>query len=196
MSYRKVYVHPFDHATYYPAAEQMTLKLLFDTESGEILGAQGVGRAGVDKRIDVLSMAIQAGMTVFDLEEVELGYAPQYGSAKDPINMLGFVASGLLRGDHPQIDVDKLLELKRSEQPLILDVRTKEEAAEGQIPGAANVPVDELRSRLGELPKDRRIAAYCKVGIRGYIATRILLQFGFDAVNVSGGYMTYRMFCP
>ena len=195
-SYRKVYVHPFDHATYYPAAEQMTLKLLFDAESGEILGAQGVGKSGVDKRIDVLSMAIQAGMTVFDLEEVELGYAPQYGSAKDPINMLGFVASGLLRGDHPQIDVDELLEMDRSEQPLILDVRTKEEIAEGQIPGAMSIPVDELRSRLGELPKDRRIAAYCRVGIRGYIATRILLQSGFDAVNVSGGYMTYRMFCP
>ena len=107
--YRKVYVHPTHHAGYYPGAEAMTLKLLFDPETGQVLGAQAVGGAGVDKRIDVLAVAIQAGMTVFDLEEMELAYAPQYGSAKDPINMAGFVAGGLLRGDHPQVDVEAVL---------------------------------------------------------------------------------------
>ena len=107
--FRKVYVHPTHHAGYYPGAEAMTLKLLFDPTTGKVLGAQAVGGAGVDKRIDVLAVAIQAGMTVFDLEEMELAYAPQYGSAKDPINMAGFVAGGLLRGDHPQVDVEAVL---------------------------------------------------------------------------------------
>ena len=120
-----------------------------------MLGAQAVGGAGVDKRIDVLAVAIQAGMTVFDLEEMELAYAPQYGSAKDPINMAGFVAGGLLRGDHPQVDVEAVLAAPADEQPFLLDVRTPQEFASGHIPGAVNIPVDDLRSRLGELPRDR-----------------------------------------
>jgi rhodanese-related sulfurtransferase len=194
--FRKVYVHPTHHAGYYPGAEAMTLKLLFDPTTGLVLGAQAVGGAGVDKRIDVLAVAIQAGMTVFDLEEMELSYAPQYGSAKDPINMAGFVASGLLRGDHPQDDVEAVLAAPAAEQPLFLDVRTTQEFASGHIPGAVNIPVDELRSRLNELPRDRKIAAYCQVGQRGYLATRILLQSGYSAVNVSGGYNTYKLFHP
>ena len=196
VSHRTVYVHPSNHAGYYPGAEQMTLKLLFDPDSGKVLGAQGIGGAGVDKRIDVLAVAIQAGMTVFDLEEMELAYAPQFGSAKDPINMAGFVAAGLLRDDHPQIGVKTLLESPAGERPFLLDVRTAEEFAAGHIPGAVNIPVDDLRSRLGDLPKDGKIAAYCKVGQRGYLATRILNQSGFAAMNVSGGYMTYRLFHP
>lgn len=150
----------------------------------------------MDKRIDVLAVAIQAGMKVFDLEEMELAYAPQYGSAKDPINMAGFVAGGLLRGDHPQVDVEAVFAAPAAERPLLLDVRTPEEFASGHIPGAVNIPVDDLRSHLSELPRDRKIATYCKVGQRGYLATRILLQAGFSAANIGGGFMTYKLFEP
>jgi len=195
-SYRAVYVHPAHHAGYYPGAEAMTLKLLFAPDTGRVLGAQAVGGTGVDKRIDVLAVAIAAGMSVYDLEELELAYAPQYGSAKDPVNMAGFVAAGLLRGDHPQLDVATMLAAPVEQRTYLLDVRTPAEFAAGHIPGAVNVPVDELRSRLGELPRDRQIAAYCQVGQRGYLATRILLQAGFSAANLSGGYTTYRLWQP
>jgi NADPH-dependent 2,4-dienoyl-CoA reductase/sulfur reductase-like enzyme/rhodanese-related sulfurtransferase len=188
--YRTVYVHPGHHAAYYPGAEAMTIKLLFDPDDGRILGAQAVGGAGVDRRIDVLAVAIQARMTVFDLEEMELAYAPQFGSAKDPVNMAGFVAAGVMRGDHPQVAVASM---NLSERVLLLDVRSSEEFAAGSIPAAVNIPIDELRARLGEVPKDRRIVAFCQVGQRGYLATRILLQAGYDAVNLSGGYKTYLM---
>jgi NADPH-dependent 2,4-dienoyl-CoA reductase/sulfur reductase-like enzyme/rhodanese-related sulfurtransferase len=194
--FRKVYIHPANHAGYYPGAEQMTLKLLFDPHSGRVLGAQIVGGAGVDKRIDVLAVAIQAGMTVFDLEEMELAYAPQYGSAKDPINMAGFVAGGLVRGEHPQVDVETLFAAPADRRPLVLDVRTPQEFSAGHIDGALNVPVDELRSRLDEIPRDREIAVCCQVGQRGYLATRLLRQKGFSASNVGGGYKTYKLFQP
>ncbi len=194
--FRKVYIHPAHHAGYYPGAEGMVLKLLFDPTTGQILGAQGTGGAGVDKRIDVLAVAIQAKMTVFDLEEMELAYAPQFGSAKDPINMLGFVAGGLLRGEHPQIDLETVLADSSADKPFLLDVRTAQEFANGHIPGAVNIPVDDLRSRLQELPQDRKIAVYCQVGQRGYIATRILVQKGFSAANIGGGYKTYKLFYP
>lgn len=193
-AYRKIYIHPTHHASYYPGAEAMTLKLLFDPTSGKILGAQAVGGAGVDKRIDVLAVAIQAGMTVFDLEEMELAYSPQYGSAKDPINMAGFVAAGLLRNDHPQVDVETVLAASANQRPYLVDVRTAQEFADGHIPNAVNMPVDELRSRVSQLPRDREIAVYCQVGQRGYLATRILLQSGFKAVNIGGGYKTYKLF--
>jgi len=196
LPYRTVFIHPLQHAGYYPGAEQMTLKMLFDPTTGRILGAQAVGGAGVDKRIDVLAVAIQAGMTVFDLEETELAYSPQYGSAKDPINMAGFVAGGLLRGEHPQIDVAVLLAMPPTQRPYLADVRTPQEFASGHIPDAVNIPIDELRARLREIPKDREIAAYCQVGQRGYLATRILRQAGFSAVNVGGGYKTYQLFHP
>ncbi len=195
-SFRKVYVHPTHHAGYYPGAEAMTIKLLFDPTTGRVLGAQAVGGAGVDKRIDVLAVAIQARMTVFDLEEMELAYAPQYGSAKDPINMAGFVASGLLRGDHPQVDVEAILAAPADEQPFLLDVRTPQEYASGHIAGSKNISVDDLRARYDELPHDRMIAAYCQVGQRGYLATRILLQAGYSAVNIGGGYKTHNLFYP
>ena len=196
LPYRKVYVHPAHHAGYYPGAEGMTLKVLFDPATGRILGAQGVGGAGVDKRIDVLAVAIQAGMTVFDLEEMELCYAPQFGSAKDPVNMAGFVAAGLVRGEHPQADMEVALDGPPDDRTILLDVRTTKEFSEGHLPGARNVPVDELRDRLGELPRDGRILAYCQVGQRGYIATRILLQHGFDAANLGGGYRTFLLHRP
>jgi NADPH-dependent 2,4-dienoyl-CoA reductase/sulfur reductase-like enzyme/rhodanese-related sulfurtransferase len=193
--YRKVYVHPTHHAGYYPGAEGMTLKLVFDPDTGRVLGAQAVGGSGVDKRIDVLAVAVQAGMTVFDLEEMELAYAPQYGSAKDPLNMAGFVAAGLLRGEHPQMDVEALSG-GPEHGPYLLDVRTAQEFDAGHIPGAVNVPVDELRPRLGQLPRDREMAVYCQVGQRGYLATRILRQAGFNAANLGGGYRTYQLFHP
>ncbi len=192
--YRKVYVHPASHAGYYPGAEPMSLKLLFDPADGRVLGAQGVGGAGVDKRIDVLAVAIQARMTVYDLEEMELCYAPQFGSAKDPVNMAGFVAAGLLRGDHPQESWDAVISPDpTTAAPLLLDVRTEDEFLCGEVPGAVNIPLDELRSRLGELPRDRQILCYCQVGQRGYYATRILLQHGFNAANLGGGFKTYKM---
>lgn len=194
--FRKVYVHPGHHAAYYPGAEQMTLKVLFDPETGKLLGAQAVGGAGVDKRIDVLAVAIQAGLTVFDLEEMELAYAPQYGSAKDPINMAGFVAGGLMRGDHPQVDVESIVAAPAEQRPFLVDVRTPQEFSDGHIPGAVNVPIDELRSRLEEFPHDRKIAAYCEVGQRAYLATRILRQRGYLASNIGGGYKTFMLFQP
>ncbi len=187
--YRKVYVHPNQHAGYYPGARSLTLKLLYDPSDGKVLGAQAVGPDGVDKRIDVLAVAIQAGLTVFDLEEMELAYAPPYGSAKDPVNMAGFVAANQLRGDHPQVSVEEL-----SADELVVDVRTSQEFARGHLPGAIHVPVDELRGRLSELPRDRSLVVYCQVGMRGYLATRILLQEGFSVRNLSGGYRNYELF--
>jgi NADPH-dependent 2,4-dienoyl-CoA reductase/sulfur reductase-like enzyme/rhodanese-related sulfurtransferase len=193
--YRKVYVHPSHHAGYYPGARAMTLKLLFDPETGRILGAQCVGGAGVDKRIDVLAVAIHAGMTVFDLEEAELAYSPQYGSAKDPINMAGFVAAGLLHGDHPQVTVEDVA-IANGAGPYLVDVRTSPEFEAAHIRNAVNIPLDELRGRLIELPRNRRIAVYCQVGQRGYLATRILRQAGYNAANLAGGFQTYRFFAP
>ena len=192
--FRKIYIHPAHHAGYYPGAEQMSLKVLFQPDTGRILGAQGVGGAGVDKRIDVLAVAIQAGMSVFDLEEMELSYAPQFGSAKDPINMAGFVASGLLKGDHPQLDIDQFLATPENLRPFLVDVRTPKEFSLGHIPGALNIPIDDLRSSLNELPRDRDVAVYCQVGQRGYLATRILRQNGFAVSNIGGGYKTYLLY--
>lgn len=197
-AYRKIYVHPAHHAGYYPGAQPMTLKLLFDPQDGRILGAQGVGGAGVDKRIDVLAMAIQGGMTVFDLEEAELAYSPQYGSAKDPINMAGFVASEVLRGEHAQITVEELTATATAAAtagaPLVLDVRTAEEFAAGHIPGARHLPVDDLRDRLGELSPAQPLVTYCQVGQRGYLAQRILKQRGYDVRNLGGGFKTYELY--
>lgn len=189
--YRALYLHPSHHAGYYPGAEMMTLKVLFDPTDGTLLGAQAVGGAGVDKRIDVLSMAIQGKMSVFDLEEAELAYAPQFGSAKDPINMAGFIGGGILRGEHPQVTVGELATLER---PFVLDVRTPQEFAAGHLPGAVSIPVDELRTRLAEVPRDRRVIAYCRVGQRGYLASRVLLQAGYDVANLSGGYLAWELF--
>lgn len=190
--YDKVYLHPAHHAGYFPGAEGMTIKLLFEPEDGRVLGAQAVGGAGVDKRIDVFAMAIQATMTVFDLEEAELCYAPQYGSAKDPVNMAGFIAAGVIRDDHPVIYAEAIADGGLPEGSVVIDVRTKGEHAAGAIPGAVNIPVDELRERLNELPTNSPIVSYCKVGMRGYLATRILLQAGRNAANLSGGYSTYQ----
>ena len=189
MACEKVYIHPASHAGYYPGAAPMSLKLLFDPKSGRILGAQAVGTDGIDKRIDVLAVALRAGMTVFDLEDLELSYAPPYGSAKDPINYAGFVASNVLRGDVAIFHSPEATNLRGDQ--LLLDVRMPAEVQAGAIPGAMNVPVDELRNRLGELPHDKELLVYCQVGLRGYLACRILHQNGFRCRNLTGGYKTY-----
>ncbi|MCA9239293.1 MAG: FAD-dependent oxidoreductase [Planctomycetales bacterium] len=191
VKHQKVYLHPSHHAGYYPGAEGMTFKLLFDPDNGRVLGAQAVGGAGVDKRIDVVAMAIQAEMTVYDLEEAELCYAPQFGSAKDPVNMAGFIAAGTLRGDQPVVHSDSIGDLQRGGDYLI-DVRTPQEFAAGAIPGAVNIPLEELRERLDEAPKGERVVTYCKVGQRGYMAARVLQNHGYHAANLSGGYTTYQ----
>ncbi len=189
--YRRVYVHPADHATYYPGAQPISLKLLFDPGDGRILGAQAVGKSGVDKRIDVIATALRAGMTVFDLEDAELCYAPPFGSAKDPVNMAGFVASNVLREDVELWEPEELARLSPAQ--LLLDVRTPQEFCAGTIPGAVCIPVDDLRSRLSDLPKDKELLVFCRVGLRGYVAARLLAQHGFQVRNFSGGYLRYLM---
>lgn len=184
--FAKIYIHPNHHAGYYPGARRMTLKLLFRPSDGLLLGAQGVGEAGVDRRIDVIAMAIQKRGTIHDLEEAELCYAPQFGGAKDPVNFAGMVAADVARGDMP---VTYWTE-PAAGQTLILDVRGPGEFASGHAEDAVNIPLETLRSRLGEIPRDKEIRAYCAVGLRGYMATRILLQHGFKARNISGGWVS------
>ena len=184
-------IHTNHHAGYYPGAQPMALKLLFSNPQGKILGAQIVGGEGVDKRIDVIATAIRAGMTVYDLEELELAYAPPFGSAKDPVNMVGFVAANALRGDVTLMTWDQVAALDPTRY-YVLDVRTAAEYAEGHIPGSLHVPVDELRERLAELPRDRRPVVVCKAGLRAYVACRILSQHGFDPIDLTGGWETYR----
>jgi len=188
--YEKSYIHPASHAGYYPGAMQISLKLLFDPSSGKILGAQAVGADGVDKRIDVLATALQAGLTVRDLAHLELSYAPPYGSAKDPVNYAGLVASNVLDGLVKLCHVEEVTH--PAENQLLLDVRDVKELESGTIPGAKNIPLDDLRDRLDELPRDKEILAFCQVGLRGYLACRILTQHGFSCRNLSGGYKTYR----
>jgi NADPH-dependent 2,4-dienoyl-CoA reductase/sulfur reductase-like enzyme/rhodanese-related sulfurtransferase len=189
IEYEKLYIHPANHVGYYPGAKQMHIKLLFSKQDGGILGVQIVGTEGVDRRIDIFAVAIRAGMTVFDLQELDLAYAPPYGSGKDPVNMAGFAASNVLDG---AVDLVHWNELKDTD--FILDVRTKKEFDRSNVPGAVNIPVDQLRNSLQSLPKDKLINAYCGVGIRSYIAVRILTQHGFEAKNISGGYLTYLAF--
>ena len=187
IEYEKLYLHLASHAGYYPGAKPMHIKLLFGKPEGKVLGAQIVGADGVDKRIDVFAVAIRAGMTVFDLQELELAYAPPYASGKDPVNIAGFAAANILDGT---VKIKHFTELQKDD--FILDVRTPGEFGRGSIPNAKNIPVDDLRGRLDDLPKDRTILVYCGVGLRSYIACRILEQNGFDVRNLPGGYITYR----
>ncbi len=189
--YEKIYLSPASHAGYYPGAKPMTLKLLFDPADGKVLGAQAVGADGVDKRLDVLAVAIRAGMTVFDLENLELAYAPPYGSAKDPVNMAGFIAANVLRGDVGLVHSDEIDGCDPGSR-IVLDVRTNKEHKKGAIPGAIHIPVDDLRNRLAELPRDRELLVYCAAGLRSYIACRILTQKGFRCRHLPGGYPIYR----
>ncbi|MDR3418580.1 MAG: FAD-dependent oxidoreductase [Nevskia sp.] len=191
LAYRRVYLYPADHAGYYPGAQAISLKLLFHPETGRILGAQAVGKAGVDKRIDVIAVAQRAGLTVFDLEDLELCYAPPYGSAKDAVNMAGFVAANVLRGDVELWEPEELAGL--TEGQMLLDVRTFQEHAQGSIPGAVCAPLDELRDRLEDLPQDKELLVFCQAGLRGYVAARLLSQHGYKVRNLSGGYLRYAM---
>ncbi len=188
IAYRKIYLNPFSHATYYPGARQMHIKMLFSPE-GIVLGAQIVGHEGVKERIDVFATAIQFRMSVYDLQDLELAYAPPYGSAKEPVNYAGFVAVNMLEGKTFQICADAI-----TKNSFLLDVREESEFKAGHIPGAVLIPLGKLRSCIGELPGDPEIVVYCQVGIRGYIAERILRQKGFNVKNLIGGYVTWKMF--
>ncbi len=186
--FEKIYLYPNSHAGYYPGATLLAIKVIFRKSDGRLLGAQAVGRQGVDKRIDALAMAIQMGGTVYDLEECELCYAPQFGMAKSPPNFAGMVGAGVLRGDMPIAHWDALGD------GFLLDVRHPEELALEQLPGVVNIPLDELRSRLDELPGDREILVICRSGQRAYYATRILVQNGFSARTVAGGMLSHEIF--
>jgi NADPH-dependent 2,4-dienoyl-CoA reductase/sulfur reductase-like enzyme/rhodanese-related sulfurtransferase len=186
--FEKVFLHPGHHAGYYPGARQIHFKLLFAVPDGRILGAQAVGLEGVEKRIDVIATAIQFNGTVHDLAEAELCYAPQFGAAKDPVNLAGMLAENVLNGDMPVADWLKL----DGTDALLVDVREGDEFSRGHIPKAINLPLSQLRSRYAELPKDRDIWVCCAVGQRAYFATRFLTQHGYRSQNLSGGYTTYR----
>lgn len=189
--YEKSYTHSASHASYYPDSTMISLKLLFSPEDGKILGAQAIGYDGVEKRIDVIATAIRAGMTTRDLEKLELSYAPPYSSAKDPVNMAGYTATNMLKGDCKVIHWDEI-DKRDIRGSILIDVRTSMEFSLGTLEGAVNIPLDEIRGRLGEFPKDKEIIIFCQVGLRGYVACRILMQKGYDNVrNLSGGYRTY-----
>lgn len=185
-----VHVHPGSHAGYYPGAETVSIKLLADPVSDRILGAQIVGRDGVDKRIDVIATAMHAGLAAGELAHLELAYAPQFGSAKDAVNIAGYVAENTRTGTTPSLQWHELAAALQGGATLV-DVRSPAEFAAGAIPDAVNVPLDELRERFEELPAGP-LVVHCQVGLRGHIATRLLLQHGFDARNLDGGYRTWR----
>ncbi len=191
IAFRSSITHSPDHATYYPGAVPMAIKLLYRPNTGRLLGAQVVGVNGVDRTIDVLATAIKGSMTVFDLEHLELAYSPQYSSAKDPVNIAGFVAANWLRGDTEMMQWDDVARLD-PERDALLDVRTQKEWDAGHIAGAVHIPLQQLRQRLGELSKDKRWIVYCAIGRRAYIAVRILRQHGYHVVNLSGGLSTYQ----
>ena len=184
-----IHTHPNNHAGYYPDAKQIALKLIFDPKTGEILGGQGVGVDGVDKRIDVIATAIRGGLTAPELADLELAYAPPFGSAKDPVNMLGYIAENLMSGLLKTAQWYQTQELRAAGYQLI-DVRTPSEFSRGTIPGAINIPVDEIRDRVSEI-KHQPILVTCQVGQRGHTATMLLKELGFDATNLDGGYLTY-----
>jgi NADPH-dependent 2,4-dienoyl-CoA reductase/sulfur reductase-like enzyme/peroxiredoxin family protein/rhodanese-related sulfurtransferase/TusA-related sulfurtransferase len=186
MPYRKIYTHPGSNASYYPGGAMLHLKLLFAPD-GKILGAQAVGAKGADKRIDVIATAMRCGKTAPELAVLELAYAPPFNSAKDPVNFLGMIAENMQKGLCESVYSETL-----PEGAMLLDVREPEEFELGTIPGAVNIPLGQLRGRLGELDKSRKIAAFCRVGLRGYLASRILKQHGFDCANLSGGILTWE----
>ncbi len=182
--------HPGSHAGYYPGAKTMALKIIIDPTTGLILGAQGVGKDGVDKRIDVIATAIRAGIKAVELADLELAYAPPFGSAKDPVNMLGYMAENILSGLTSNVQWSDIAALK-SKGSYLLDVRSAKEFAEGSIPGAINIPIDDLRERISEIPKEH-VVVLCQVGQRGHTATVLLREQGVDATNLDGGYLTWK----
>ncbi len=189
---RHATIYRAQHASYYPGATPMRIKIVYDPVDGRLLGAQIVGREGVDRRIDVVAAALHFGGTIHDMAEFDLAYAPPYGSAKDPLNIAAFVAQNEQVGRVEQTapaDLERFL----AQGYQLVDLRTPEEYAGGSIPGAVNIPLDDLRARIGELPKDRPLLVFCQVGERGYIGARILHGFGrTDVVNLAGGYSWYK----
>jgi NADPH-dependent 2,4-dienoyl-CoA reductase/sulfur reductase-like enzyme/rhodanese-related sulfurtransferase len=188
-AFKVIHTHPNSHAGYYPGAKQMALKMIFDAKTGEILGAQGVGIEGVDKRIDVIATAIRGGITAPELADLELAYAPPFGSAKDPINMLGYIAENMMSGLLETAQWSQIDEFEDRGFQLV-DVRTSSEYAAGSIPGAMSMPVDEIRGRVAELT-NKDVLVNCQVGQRGHTATMLLKELGFNAVNLDGGYLTW-----
>lgn len=188
--YRVCHIYPASHATYYPGASEMTLKVIFTPDEGKLLGAQIVGFEGVDKRIDVLATALRFGMTVFDLQELELAYAPPFSSAKDPVNLAGYTAGNIVNNHINIVYWEEVVGLL-NQGAYLLDVRTPAEFAAGAADGAHNIPVDNLRQRLAEIPHDREILVYCRTGLRSYIACRLLTQHGYRVKNINGGYKLY-----
>ena len=187
--YEAIHTHPNSHAGYYPDAKQMALKLLFDPKTGEILGAQGIGIEGVDKRIDVIATAMRGDITAPELADLELAYAPPFGSAKDPVNMLGYIAENIMSGLIEVAQWDEIEAFVNKGYKLI-DVRTAAEFGRGNIPGAVSIPVDEIRDRVGEITQ-KDLLVNCQVGQRGHTATMLLKELGFNAVNLDGGYLTW-----
>ncbi|WP_145475650.1 FAD-dependent oxidoreductase, partial [Yersinia similis] len=189
--YQVVHIHGMSHASYYPGAHQISLKLLFSPENGRILGAQVVGQGGTDKRIDVLATAIKGKLTIYDLPDLELAYAPPYSSAKDPVNMLGYIAENMSNGDvitKQWHEVDAFI----ADGGIIIDVRDEAEFISGSIKTAVNIPLPGLRQKLALIPQDKKILVNCQVGLRGYIAARILSQYGYTVANLDGGYLTFN----
>ncbi|WP_179288919.1 CoA-disulfide reductase [Bacillus sp. 7894-2] len=188
--YQAVHIHPSSHAGYYPGAAPISLKLLFSPDTGKIYGAQAVGEDGADKRIDVISTAIKGNLTVFDMTEIELSYAPPFSSAKDPVNMAGYVAENIINGDTVTVQWNEIDEIVEN-GGLLIDVRDSIEREMGYIEGSINIPLSEIRDRLNEIPKDKPVYVSCQVGLRGYLASRILKENGYDVKNLDGGWKTY-----
>lgn len=188
--YEAIHIHPASHAGYYPGATQISFKMLFDPNTGKILGAQGVGKDGIDKRIDLIANSIKAGFTVYDLQDTEVCYAPPYNSAKDPVNMMGYCGANIMENIVKNTQWYEIEDLVKNEE-YILDVREEYEVSNGSIKNVVNIPLGQLRDRLNEIPKDRKIYVCCQVGLRGYIACTILNQYGYNTSNIDGGYKTY-----
>lgn len=192
LNYEKSFTFSANHATYYPGATNMSIKTIFEKDTGKILGVQIVGNDGVDKRCDVFATAIRAGMTAKDLTELELCYAPPFGSAKDPVNMAGYVIENMMNGLVKTFHWHDIEKISKDPNAFLLDTRNPMEYLAGTIPGFVNIPLDSLRDRLDEIPKDKTIYVTCQIGLRGYIAARILMQNGYDVYNLSGGYRLYQ----
>lgn len=191
INYEKIYLCPANHASYYPNASTLNIKVLFDKDNYQILGAQIVGECGVDKRIDVIALAIQAKLPIYELAKAELSYAPPFGSAKDPINMIGYISENLKNKLVEQFHIEDIESLKKDKNNLFIDVRNEDEYQSGHIDGAINIPLDELRKHLNEVDKNKTLCINCQSALRSYIACRILLQYGFKCKHLSGGYRIY-----
>ena len=191
INYEKIYLCPANHASYYPNASTLNIKVLFDKDNYQILGAQIVGESGVDKRIDIIALAIQAKLPIYELAKAELSYAPPFGSAKDPINMIGYISENLKNKLVEQFHIEDIESLKKDKNNLFIDVRSEDEYQSGHIDGAINIPLDELRNHLNEIDKNKMLCINCQSALRSYIACRILSQYGFKCKHLSGGYRIY-----